>query len=164
MITTYAMNLPTKKWTEDTRQSSINVIQAWLQRHFAADRMPANVRVRVRHSPEDEVFRVEISETFKQTGALRSTTITVAPHRGQLVFGIRVRQLPCKDAVVPRRNVEAPPKPLLQLGVEMSRLLEVYDAERRVAPAVRIVNTSDEGQALGADSLDALSRRLPIII
>jgi hypothetical protein len=164
MITTYAMNLPTKKWTEDTRQSSIDVIQDWLQRHFAADRMPANVRVRVRHSPEDEVFRVEISETFKQTGALRSTTITVAPHRGQLVFGIRVRQLPGKDAVVPRRNVEAPPKPLLQLGVEMSRLLEVYDAERRVAPAVRIVNTSDEGQALGADSLDALSRRLPIIV
>ena len=164
MITTYAMSLPTKKWTEDTRKSSVDVIQAWLQRHFAADRMPANVRVRVRHSPEDEVFRVEISETFKQTGALRSTTITVAPHRGQLVFGIRVRQLPGKDAIVPRRHVEAPPKPLLQLGVELSRLLEVYDAERRVAPTVRIVNTADEGQALGADSLDALSRRLPIIV
>ena len=164
MITTYAMSLPTKKWTEDTRRSSIAAVQVWLQRHFAADRMPANVRVRVRHSPDDEVFRAEISESFKQTGAMRTTTITIAPHRGQLVFSLRVRQSHGKDAVVPRRHAEAPPKPLLQLGVEMARLLEVYDAERRVSTAVRTINTADEGQALGADSLDALSRRLPIIV
>jgi regulator of replication initiation timing len=164
MITTYAMSLSTKKWTEDTRQSCAHLVQSWLQRQFSADRMPANVRVRVRQSPEDEVFRAEISESFKQSGSIRTTTITVAPHRGQLVFDVRVRQLPGKDSIVPRRLAEAPPNPVLQLGVDIARLLEVYDAERRVAPTVRSISTPDDGQALGADSLDALSRRLPIIV
>ncbi len=164
MITTYAISLPTKKWSDEIRRSCTDKVQEWLNRQFSADRMPANMRIRVRQSPDDEVFRAEISETFKATGSGRTTTITIAPHRGQLVFDVRMRHIAGKDSIVPRRPAEVPPKALLQLCSEISQLLEVYDAERRVSPVVRIVATTDDGQALGADSLDALSRRLPIII
>jgi hypothetical protein len=164
MITTYAVSLPTKKWSEEIRQACNDKIKDWLNRYFSADRMPANMRIRVRQSPDDEVFRAEISETFKATGSGRTTTITIAPHRGQLVFDVRMRHITGKDSVVPRRPAEAPPKALLQLCSEISQMLEVYDAERRIAPVVRIIATSVDGQALGADSLDAPSRRLPIII
>ena len=164
MITTYAVSLPTKKWSEEIRQACNEKIKDWLNRYFSADRMPANMRIRVRQSPDDEVFRAEISETFKATGSGRTTTITIAPHRGQLVFDVRMRHIAGKDSVVPRRPAEVPPKALLQLCSEISQMLEVYDAERRIAPIVRIIATTDDGQALGADSLDALSRRLPIII
>ncbi|CAB4785738.1 unannotated protein [freshwater metagenome] len=164
MMTTYAVSLPTKKWSEEIRQACNDKVKDWLNRYFSADRMPANMRIRVRQSPDDEVFRAEISETFKATGSGRTTTITIAPHRGQLVFDVRMRHIAGKDSVVPRRPAEAPPKALLQLCSEISQILEVYDAERRITPVVRIIATSDDGQALGADSLDALSRRLPIII
>ena len=164
MMTTYAVSLPTKKWSEEIRQACNDKIKDWLNRYFSADRMPANMRIRVRQSPDDEVFRAEISETFKATGSGRTTTITIAPHRGQLVFDVRMRHIAGKDSVVPRRPAEVPPKALLQLCSEISQMLEVYDAERRIAPIVRIIATTDDGQALGADSLDALSRRLPIII
>jgi len=164
MNTTYAVSLPTKKWSDEIRRSCNAKVQDWLNRQFSADRMPANMRIRVRQSPDDEVFRAEISETFKATGSGRTTIITIAPHRGQLVFDVRMRHIPGKDSVVPRRPAEVPPKALLQLCVEVSQLLEVYDAERRIAPVVRTIATADDGQALGADSLDALSRRLPIII
>ena len=122
------------------------------------------MRIRVRQSPDDEVFRAEISETFKATGSGRTTTITIAPHRGQLVFDVRMKYIAGKDSIVPRRPAEVPPKSLLQLCSEITQLVELYDAERRIAPVVRIISTTDDGQALGADSLDALSRRLPIII
>jgi hypothetical protein len=164
MITTYAVSLPTKKWSEEIRRSCIDKVQDWLNHQYPADHMPANMRIRVRQSPNDEVFRVEILETDKTTGARRATTITIAPHRGQLVFDVRMRHIAGKDSVVPRRPAEVPPKALLQLCSEISQMLEVYDAERRIAPIVRIISTSVDGQALGADSLDAPSRRLPIII
>ena len=164
MITTYAVSLPTKKWSDEIRRTCNDKVQEWLNRQFSADRMPANVRIRVRQSPDDEVFRAEISETFKATGSVRTTTITIAPHRGQLVFDVRMRHIAGKDSIVPRRPAEVPPKPLLQLCSDISQIIESYDAERRIAPVVRIVSTTDDGQALGADSLDALSRRLPIII
>ena len=164
MNTTYAVSLPTKKWSEEIRQACNDKVKDWLNRQFPADRMSANMRIRVRQSPNDEVFRAEISETDKTTGARRTTTITIAPHRGQLVFDVRMRHIAGKDSVVPRRPAEVPPKALLQLCSEISQMLEVYDAERRIAPIVRIISTSVDGQALGADSLDAPSRRLPIII
>jgi hypothetical protein len=164
MITTYAVSLPTKKWSEEIRQACNDKVKDWLNRQFPTDRIPANMRIRVRQSPDDEVFRAEISETFKSTGSGRTTTITIAPHRGQLVFDVRMRHISGKDSVVPRRPAEVPPKALLQLCSEISQIVEVYDAERRIAPVVRVIATSDDGQALGADSLDALSRRLPIII
>jgi hypothetical protein len=164
MNTTYAVSLQAKKWSDEIRRLCNDKVQDWLNRQFSTDRMPANMRIRVRQSPDDEVFRAEISETFKATGSGRTTTITIAPHRGQLVFDVRMKHIAGKDSIVPRRPAEVPPKALLQLCSEITQIVELYDAERRIAPVVRIVSTTDDGQALGADSLDALSRRLPIII
>ncbi len=164
MNTIYAVCLPTKKWSEEIRQACNDKVKDWLNRQFPADRIPANMRIRVRQSPDDDVFRAEISETFKATGSGRTITITIAPHRGQLVFDVRIRHIAEKESIVPRRPAEVPPKALLQLCSEICQMLEVFDAERRVLPVVRIVATSSDGQALGADSLDAPSRRLPIIV
>ncbi len=47
---------------------------------------------------------------------------------------------------------------------ELSKLLEVYDAERRISPTIRKVTTAIEGEALAADFIHALARRLPILV
>ena len=91
MFTTYAMTLPTKKWTEETRERAIGVISQWHQQWFPADRLPVNIRVRIRHSQDDEVFRLEVQNTHPQTGSTHLIIATLTPYKGQLVFDLRVK-------------------------------------------------------------------------
>ena len=164
MFTTYAMTLPTKKWTEETRERAIGVISQWHQQWFPADRLPVNIRVRIRHSQDDEVFRLEVQNTHPQTGSTHLIIATLTPYKGQLVFDLRVKFAPGKDSIIPHRRAELPPKPVRALVAEMAKLLEVYDAERRISPTIRQVNSAIEGEALAADFINALARRLPILV
>ncbi|MFM7124518.1 MAG: hypothetical protein ACKOXW_04465 [Actinomycetes bacterium] len=164
MFTTYAMTLPTKKWTEETRDRAIGIISQWHQQWFPADRLPSNIRVRIRHSQDDEVFRLEVQDTHPKTNSTHLIVVTLTPYKGQLVFDLRVRFAPGKDSIIPHRRAELPPKPVRALIAEIAKLLEVYDAERRISPTIRQVTTAIEGEALAADFINALARRLPILV
>jgi hypothetical protein len=163
MMTTYAVSLPTKKWSEEIRQACIDAISSWLDRQFPPDRVPQNLSIRLRHSDEDPVYRVEISELFKQDSIERHIVISLAPYHGQLVFETRVIVFPLKDSIVPRNRVEPPPKHLLTLCAQMAQLLQVFDAERRVSVDIRPIRVALDGQDLAAYG-DAPARRLPIIV
>lgn len=158
------MTLPTKKWTEETREQAISVITKWHTQWFPADRLPANIRVRIRHAQDDEVFRVEVLNTHPQTNATNLIIATLTPYRGQLVFDLRTKFVPGKDSIIPHRRAELPPKQVRLLVSEMANVLEVYDAERRISPSIRQVSSALDGEALAADFIDALARRLPILV
>lgn len=161
MQCTFAVTLSTKKWTNETKTNCAETITGWIGKNFPADRLPANIRVRVRPLGDDDVFRAEVMNT--QPSGVDSILITLAALSGQLVFDLRERFVPASNSVVPRRKAALPPRPVLGLAAEMARMLEVYDAERRVDGKVRQVTTELEGQALAADFRDAPARRLPII-
>ncbi len=163
MITTYAVSLPTKKWSDEIRRSCIETISNWLHKHYPQDRQPENLSLRLRHSEDDPVYRIEISELFKTQSVERHILITLAPHSGKLVFEVRIILFPLKDSIIPRNRVELPPKPVLALCAQMAQLLQVFDAEHRVLGDIRIVRTSIDGQTLAADG-DAHARRLPIVV
>lgn len=162
MQCTYAVTLSTKKWTNDTKSRCAGLIGEWLDKNFPADRLPANIRVRVRPLGEDDVYRAEILNT--QPSGVDSILITLAALSGQLVFDVRERYMPTNNSVLPKRKAALPPKPVLGLVSVMSNLLEVYDAERRVDGKVRQCTSELDGQALAADFRDAPARRLPIIV
>ncbi len=161
MQCTFAVTLSTKKWTNETKTNCAETITGWIGKNFPADRLPANIRVRVRPLGDDDVFRAEVMNT--QPSGVDSILITLAALSGQLVFDLRERFVPASNSVVPRRKAALPPRPVLGLAAEMARMLEVYDAERRVDGKVRQVTTELDGQALAADFRDAPARRLPII-
>ena len=161
MQCTFAVTLSTKKWTNETKTNCAETITGWIGKNFPADRLPANIRVRVRPLGDDDVFRAEVLNT--QPSGVSSILITLAALSGQLVFDLRERFVPASNSVVPRRKAALPPRPVLGLAAEMARMLEVYDAERRVDGKVRQVTTELDGQALAADFRDAPARRLPII-
>ena len=161
MQCTFAVTLSTKKWTNETKTGCVEAINGWLGKNFPADRLPANIRVRVRPLGDDDVYRAEVLNT--QPSGVDSILITLAALSGQLVFDLRERFAPTSNSVVPRRKASLPPKPVLGLVAAMSQLLEVYDAERRVDGRVRQVASELDGQALAADFRDAPARRLPII-
>ena len=158
------MTLPTKKWTEETREQAVAVISKWHAQWFPADRLPANIRVRIRQALDDEVFRVEVLNTHPQTNATDLIVATLTPYRGQLVFDLRTKFAPGKDSIIPHRRAVLPPKPVRMLVTEMAKVLEVYDAERRISPTIRTVSSALDGEALAADFIDALARRLPILV
>lgn len=161
MQCTYAVTLSTKKWTNETKSRCVELIGDWLSKNFPAERLPANIRVRVRPLGDDDVYRAEILNT--QQSGVDSILITLAALSGQLVFDLRQRFVPASNSVSPRRKATLPPKPVLGLVGGMTALLEVYDAERRVDGQVRQVVSELDGQALAADFRDAPARRLPII-
>lgn len=161
MQCTYAVTLSTKKWTNETKSRCVELIGDWLSKNFPAERLPANIRVRVRPLGDDDVYRAEILNT--QQNGVDSILITLAALSGQLVFDLRQRFVPASNSVSPRRKAALPPKPVLGLVGGMTTLLEVYDAERRVDGRVRQVLSELDGQALAADFRDAPARRLPII-
>ena len=161
MQCTFAVTLSTKKWTNETKTECVEAINGWLERNFPANRLPANIRVRVRPLGDDDVYRAEVMNT--QPSGVDSILITLAALSGQLVFDLRERFTPSSNSVVPRRKASLPPKPVLGLVATMSQMLEVYDAERRVNGNVRQVGSELDGQALAADFRDAPARRLPII-
>jgi len=161
MQCTYAVTLSTKRWTNETKGRCVEAVTEWLAKNFPTDRLPANIRVRVRPLGEDDVYRAEVLNT--QQSGVNSILITVSALSGQLVFDLRNRFIPASTAVVPGRKPALPPKPVLALVVRMSELLEVYDAERRVDGRIRRVASELDGQALAADFRDAPARRLPII-
>ncbi|NBS28538.1 MAG: hypothetical protein EBS70_06655, partial [Actinobacteria bacterium] len=94
----------------------------------------------------------------------KTTILTVAPNNGRLAFDIRVHNEPGRDSIVPRKRAELPPRAVIELACAIANMIEVYDAERRVAPSVRTLATSLDGEALAADVLSAPTRRLPIIV
>jgi hypothetical protein len=164
MYTTYAMTLATKKWTEGTRAQLIERVESWRQQQFPADKLPGNVRIRTRHSSDDEVYRLAIETTDVASSFKKTTILTVAPNNGRLVFDVRVHNEPGRDSIVPRKRAELPPRAVIELTCTIANMIEVYDAERRVAPSVRALATSLDGEALAADVLSAPTRRLPIIV
>ena len=89
MFTTYAMTLPTKKWTEETRERAIAVISQWHQQWFPADRLPINIRVRIRHSQDDEVFRLEV-QTLIRKPVVQTSLLRHSPHTRVNLFLIFV--------------------------------------------------------------------------
>ena len=159
MQCTYAVTLSTKRWTNETMQHCVEAITAWLPKDH--DRLPANLRVRVRPLGDDDVFRAEMQNTY--AAGVDSILITMAALSGQLVFDLRERFVPASNAVVPQRKAMLPPRRVLELVSKMTQLLEVYDAERRVDGHIRAVASELDGQALAADYRDAPARRLPII-
>ena len=164
MYTTYAMTLATKKWTEGTRAQLIERVESWRQQQFPADKLPGNVRIRTRHSSDDEVYRLAVETTDVASSFKKTTILTVAPNNGRLVFDVRVHNEPGRDSIVPRKRAELPPRAVIELTCTIANMIEVYDAERRVAPSVRTLATSLDGEALAADVLSAPTRRLPIIV
>lgn len=164
MYTTYAMTLATKKWTDESRTHLVGHIQSWRDRNFPSERLPANVKLRTRLAPDDEVYRLAIETSDTSTSARKTITLTVAPHNGRLAFDVRIHHELGREAVIPRRKIESPPRPVIDLICEVATILEIYDAERRVAPRSREIATNLEGQALAADVLTAPTRRLPIIV
>ena len=105
-----------------------------------------------------------MQNTHPQTGSTHLIIATLTPYKGQLVFDLRVKFAAGKDSIIPHRRAELPPKPVRALVSEMAKLLEVYDAERRISPSIRQVTSALEGEALAADFINALARRLPILV
>ena len=161
MQCTFAVTLSTKKWTNETKTLCAKTITDWLNTNFPTDRLPGNIRVRVRPLGDDDVYRAEVMNT--QPSGVDSIVITLAALSGQLVFDLRQRFVPSSNSLVPRRKAALPPRPVLGLVASMSGLVEVYDAERRVDGKVRQVVSELDGQALAADFRDAPARRLPIV-
>jgi hypothetical protein len=164
MYTTYAMTLATKKWTDGSRVQLVERVEDWRQRNFPLDRLPANVRVRTRRAPDDEVYRLAVETVDGASQFKKTILITVAPHNGRLMFDVQIHNEPGRETVVPRRRYELPPRPLLELACDVALLIEVYDAERRITPSPRSISSSLDGEALAADVLSAPTRRLPIIV
>jgi len=162
MQCTYAATLTTKRWTDETRAACITDVMNWLARHFPANRLPSNIRIRLRPNGDDEAYRVEIIDA-RHNGPTNSILITIAPHKGQLVVEVRIRHLPAAGGIVPPRPAQLPPKAITDLLMHFAAHLEVYDAERRVSGEITIARTELDGQALAADFRDALARRLPIV-
>lgn len=162
MQCTYAATLTTKRWTDETRVACVGEVTDWLKRHFPADRLPANIRIRVRANGDDEVHRVEIIDS-RPNGPTNSILVTIAPHRGQLVVEVRMRHLPTAGGIIPPRPAQLPPKAVTELLTHFATRLEAYDAERRISGEVFVARTELDGQALAADFRDALARRLPIV-
>ncbi|NBW92543.1 MAG: hypothetical protein EBR53_08865, partial [Actinobacteria bacterium] len=79
-------------------------------------------------------------------------------------FDLRTKFAPGKNSIIPHQRAVLPPNPVRMLVTEMAKVLEVYDAERRVSPTIRTVSSALDGQALAADFIDALARRLPILV
>lgn len=163
MQCTYAVTLTTKRWTNETRTACIRDLSEWLKQHFPADRLPANIRVRLRQSGDDEAYRAEIIDS-RLNGPTNSILLTVAAHKGQLVIEVRMRHLPLAGGLIPPQPPQLPPKAVTDLLMHFTRTLEIYDAERRIDGAVTVARTELDGQALAADFRDALARRLPIIV
>ncbi|MGA1407078.1 MAG: hypothetical protein ACO33B_03545 [Ilumatobacteraceae bacterium] len=164
MYTTYAMMLATRRWTDGTRAQLVDRVEQWRQSNFPPDRIPGNLRIRVRRAPDDEVYRLALEVADNASTFKKTTVITVTPHNGRLVVDVRVHNEPGRDAIIPRKRAELPPRPVIDLICEIASSIEVYDAERRVAPTVRTIATSLEGEALAADVLTAPTRRLPIVV
>lgn len=163
MQCTYAATLTTKRWTNEARVGCITDTTEWLKRHFPADRLPANIRIRMRPNSDDEAYRVEIIDS-RANGPANSMLLTVAPHKGQLVIEVRMHHLPAVGGIIPPRPTQLPPQAVTDLLMHFATRLEIYDAERRVNGEVTVARTELDGQALAADFRDALARRLPIVV
>ena len=163
MQCTYAVTLTTKRWTDEVRMACVDDLRKWLHQHFPADRLPANIRIRLRPTNNDEVHRVEIIDS-RLHGPTNSILLTVAPHKGQLAIDVRMHHLPQAGGIVPPMPAQLPPRAVTELLVHFASTLEIYDAERRIDGAVTVARTELDGQALAADFRDALARRLPIIV
>ena len=163
MQCTYAVTLTTKRWTDEARLACVNDVTKWLHQHFPADRLPANIRIRLRPNSDDEVHRVEIIDS-RLHGPTNSILVTVAPHKGQLAIEVRMRHLPLAGGVIPPLPAQLPPRAVTDLLMHFASTLEIYDAERRIDGTISIARTALEGQALAADFRDALARRLPILV
>jgi hypothetical protein len=163
MQCTYAVSLTTKRWTNETRGACVGDVTTWLKQHFPADRLPANIRIRLRPSNNDDAHRVEIIDS-RTNGPTNSILVTVAPHKGQLVIEVRMRHLPLAGGIIPPLPAQLPPRAVTDLLMHFASTLEIYDAERRIDGTVTLVCTELDGQALAADFRDALARRLPIIV
>lgn len=163
MHCTYAVSLTTKRWTDETRAACVNDVTTWLKQHFPADRLPANIRIRLRPSNNDDAHRVEIIDS-RTNGPTNSILVTVAPHKGQLVIDVRMRHLPLAGGIIPPLPAQLPPRAVTDLLMHFASTLEIYDAERRIDGTVTVVHSELDGQALAADFRDALARHLPIIV
>lgn len=164
MYTTYAATLSTRKWTEETRMQVAEYVSQWKDATYPQDRLPGDVRLRTRNTPDDEVYRLVVDTTTPQSTTTRTLVITLTPHNGRLVFDVRIHVSPHRDSIVPRRRAELAPEPVLDLIAEVAQRLEVYDAERRVGRQARVIGSHIEGQALAADVMNAPTRRLPIVV
>ena len=112
MQCTYAVTLSTKRWTNETMERCVKAVTDWLPKDH--DRLPANLRVRVRPLGDDDVFRAEMQNTY--AAGVDSILITMAALSGQLVFDLRERFVPASNAVVPQRKSVLPPEDWLADG------------------------------------------------
>lgn len=163
MITTYAMSLTSKKWSEVTRTTLVDAVSDWLAEAYPYDTRPTTTTVRVREGVDNPVFRVEINESDKQNMAIHQTIITVAVLDKSIVFEVRKMLLPTGTSVLPRRRISLPSYQLTELCLKVARELKVRDAEQLIDGNIRTVSQVVEGESLAALA-EAPGRRLPIVV
>ncbi|MEK7295639.1 MAG: hypothetical protein AAB018_03815 [Actinomycetota bacterium] len=163
MITTYAMSLTSKRWSEVTRTSLVDAVSDWLAEAYPYDTRPTTTAVRVREGAHDPVFRVEINESDKRNQAINQTVITVATLGTSLVFEIRLLLRPTGQSVLPRRRITTPNKQLTELCLKIATELKIRDAEQPIDGGIHIVSQIVEGESLAAFA-EAPGRRLPIVV
>lgn len=163
MITTYGASLTAPRAATDPRKDVHARIEDWLRRVAPEDARPATVRVSRRGGHGDPAFQVELLEPDGDRTVARATTVTLLRTRSEWYFDVRRELKPTRAEVLPRRAVERPDPALVDLLVDVSRVMRATDADRRIEPRPWPADTALEGQAVAA-YCQAPSRRLPVVI
>ena len=162
MITTYALSLATRDCGNSQRMALIDVVDDWLVANYPIDSYGPGTTVRTRHSSDDPVFRLTITESAPGSTHVETLTISVVLLEDVLTFDVRIVSTPSTAKVVPYTPPLLPPR-VVQLVRTALRAVPSEDANRYITDAATLVDTELGGQEVAAFIL-APGRRLPAIV
>jgi len=162
MITTYALSLATRDCNNSHRMALIDVVDDWLVDHYPIDSYGPGTTVRTRHSSDDPVFRLTITESAPGSTHVETLTISVVLLEDVLTFDVRIVSTPSTAKVVPYTPPMLPPR-VVHLVRTALRTVPSEDANRYITDTATLVDTELGGQEVAAFIL-APSRRLPAIV
>ncbi len=162
MITTYALSLATRDCDNSHRMALIDVVDDWLVDHYPIDSYGPGTTVRTRHSSDDPVFRLTITESAPGSTHVETLTISVVLLEDVLTFDVRIVSTPSTAKVAPYRAALLP-KRVVALVRSALRVVPSEDANRYITDAATLVDTELGGQEVAAFIL-APSRRHPAIV
>lgn len=162
MITTYALSLATRDCGNSQRMALIDVVDDWLVANYPIDSYGPGTTVRTRHSSDDPIFRLTITESAPGSTHVETLTISVVLLETVLTFDVRIVSTPSTAKVVPYTPPLLPPR-VVQLVRTALRAVPSEDANRYITDAATLVDTELGGQEVAAFIL-APGRRLPAIV
>lgn len=165
MITTYALSLSSVDRTENDRITLIDLITDWQMASYPIDTdddIAHGISVRTRLATNDPVFRTTITESSPQSSHVTTTTATVSLIRGVLTFDFRIVATPRTVKVAPHRSPMVP-EHVVRLIRHVLQAVPTFDAERRIADAVSVIDTDLQGQEIAYFTF-VEKRALPVVV